>query len=79
MNDTENEELKRIFSQIDSDHDGTITYTELVNNTPFFGFLSATTKFQSARDFLMQYDRNLDGSLSFTELKEMIQEASNLD
>ncbi|MBD2445582.1 EF-hand domain-containing protein [Nostoc sp. FACHB-152] len=75
---TTEQELKSLFNNLDRDQDGKISINELFLSPGLSAVISSQTNTTSPQELLVQYDSDEDGSITFEELKQAVQKASNL-
>ncbi|MDF5707976.1 MAG: EF-hand domain-containing protein [Nostoc sp. S4] len=72
------QELQSLFKKLDLDRDGKVSINELFFSPGLSAVISAETGTSSPRELLAQYDSDEDGSITFEELKQAVEKASNL-
>jgi len=72
------QELQSLFKTLDRDQDGKVSINELFLSPGLSAIISAETNTSSPQELLVQYDSDEDGSITFEELKEAVEKASNL-
>ena len=72
------QELQSLFNTLDRDQDGKVSINELFLSPGLSAIISAETNASSPQELLVQYDLDEDGSITFEELKEAVEKASNL-
>ncbi|MBD2363008.1 EF-hand domain-containing protein [Anabaena minutissima FACHB-250] len=72
------QELQSLFNNLDRDQDGKISIHELFLSPGLSAVISSVTNTSSPQDLLAQYDADEDGSITFEELKQAVEKASNL-
>ncbi|WP_414578710.1 EF-hand domain-containing protein [Anabaena sp. CCY 9402-a] len=72
------QELQSLFNTLDRDQDGKISIHELFLSPGLSAVISSETNTSSPQDLLAQYDSDEDGSITFEELKQAVEKASNL-
>ncbi|MEH2067086.1 MAG: EF-hand domain-containing protein [Nostoc sp.] len=72
------QELQSLFNKLDLDRDGKVSINELFFSPGLSAVISAETGTSSPRELLAQYDSDEDGSITFEELKQAVEKASNL-
>ena len=72
------QELQSLFNTLDRDQDGKVSINELFLSPGLSAIISAETNTSSPQELLVQYDLDEDGSITFKELKEAVEKASNL-
>ncbi|MEA5565320.1 EF-hand domain-containing protein [Anabaena sp. UHCC 0399] len=72
------QELQSLFNTLDRDQDGKISIHELFLSPGLSAVISSETNTSSPQDLLAQYDADEDGSITFEELKQAVEKASNL-
>jgi len=72
------QELQSLFNTLDRDQDGKVSINELFLSPGLSAIISSETKTSSPQDLLARYDSDEDGSITFEELKEAVEKASNL-
>lgn len=72
------QELKSLFNVLDRDRDGKVSINELFLSPGLSAIISSETNISSPQELLGQYDSDEDGSITFEELKEAVEKASNL-
>lgn len=72
------QELKSLFNTLDRDRDGKVSINELFLSPGLSAIISSETNISSPQELLGQYDSDEDGSITFEQLKEAVEKASNL-
>lgn len=72
------QELQSLFNTIDSDKDGKVSINELLLSPGLSAVISSETNTSSPQELLLQYDSDEDGNITFEELKQAVEKASNL-
>jgi Ca2+-binding EF-hand superfamily protein len=72
------QELQSLFKTLDRDQDGKISINELLLSPGLSAVISSETNTSSPQELLLQYDSDEDGSITFEELKQAVEKASNL-
>ena len=72
------QELQSLFNTIDLDQDGKVSINELLLSPGLSAVISSETNTSSSQELLLQYDSDEDGSITFEELKQAVEKASNL-
>ena len=72
------QELQSLFNTLDGDRDGKVSINELFLSPGLSAVISSETATSSPQQLLVQYDSDGDGSITFEELKEAVEQASNL-
>ncbi|MEH1937254.1 MAG: EF-hand domain-containing protein [Nostoc sp.] len=72
------QELQSLFNTLDRDQDGKVSINELFLSPGLSAIISAETNTSSPQELLVRYDSDEDGSITFEELKEAVEKASNL-
>ena len=72
------QELQSLFNTLDRDQDGKVSIDELFLSPGLSAIISSETNTSSPQELLAQYDSGEDGSITFEELKEAVEKASNL-
>ncbi|MBD2595837.1 EF-hand domain-containing protein [Nostoc spongiaeforme FACHB-130] len=75
---TTEQELQSLFNTLDRDQDGKISINELFLSPGLSAVISSQTHTTSPQELIVQYDSDEDGSITFEELKQAVEEASNL-
>ena len=75
---TTEQELQSLFNSLDRDQDGRISINELFLSPGLSAVISSQTNTNSPQDLLAQYDSDKDGSITFEQLKQAVEKASNL-
>ncbi|OCQ95413.1 calcium sensor EFh [Nostoc sp. MBR 210] len=75
---TTEQELQSLFNTLDRDQDGKISINELFLSPGLSAVISSQTNTTSPQELIVQYDSDEDGSITFEELKQAVEEASNL-
>jgi serine/threonine-protein phosphatase 2B regulatory subunit len=75
---TTEQELQSLFNSLDRDQDGKISINELFLSPGLSAVISSQTNTSSPQDLLAQYDSDKDGSITFEQLKQAVEKASNL-
>ncbi|MBW4635940.1 MAG: EF-hand domain-containing protein [Iphinoe sp. HA4291-MV1] len=76
---TTEQELKSLFNTLDTDKDGKVSLNDLFLSPGLSAIISSETNTTSPQELLVQYDSDEDGSITFEELKEAVEKASNLN
>ena len=71
-------ELQSLFNTLDRDQDGLVSINELFFSPGLSAVISSETNTSSPQELLGRYDSDEDGSITFEELKQAVEEASNL-
>ncbi len=72
------QELQSLFNTLDRDQDGKVSINELFLSPGLSAIISSETNISSPQELLGQYGSDEDGSITFEELKEAVEKASNL-
>jgi serine/threonine-protein phosphatase 2B regulatory subunit len=72
------QELQSLFNQLDRDQDGKVSLNEIFLSPGLSAIVSSETNTNSPQELLTQSDSDKDGSITFEELKEAVEKASNL-
>jgi serine/threonine-protein phosphatase 2B regulatory subunit len=72
------QELKSLFNTLDTDQDGKVSLNELFLSPGLSAIISAETGISSPQELLGMYG-DPDGSITFEELKKVVEEAGNLN
>ncbi len=72
------QELQSLFNALDRDQDGKVSINELFLSPGLSAVISSETNTSSPQELLLQYDSDKDGSITFEELKQAVEKASNL-
>jgi Ca2+-binding EF-hand superfamily protein len=72
------QELQSLFNSLDRDRDGKVSINELFLSPGLSAVISSETATSSPQELLVRYDSDGDGSITFEELKEAVEQASNL-
>ncbi|MBW4522645.1 MAG: EF-hand domain-containing protein [Scytolyngbya sp. HA4215-MV1] len=72
------QELRSLFNTLDSDQDGKVSINELFLSPGLSAVILAETNTSSPQALLAQYDSDEDGNITFEELKQVVEKASNL-
>ena len=72
------QELQSLFKTLDRDQDGKVSINELFLSPGLSAIISSETNTSRPQELLVQYDSDEDGSITFEELKEAVEKASNL-
>ncbi len=72
------QELQSLFNKLDRDQDGKVSISELFLSPGLSAVISAETDTRSPQELLAQYDADEDGNITFEELKQAVEKASNL-
>ena len=75
---TTEQELQSLFKTLDRDQDGKVSINELFLSPGLSAVISSETNTSTPQELLAQYDSDEDGSITFEELKEAVEKASNL-
>ncbi|MFN6559570.1 MAG: EF-hand domain-containing protein [Nostoc sp. ChiSLP01] len=72
------QELQSLFNTLDTDGDGKVSINELFLSPGLSAIISAETGVSSPQELLSMYgDKN--GSITFEELKKVVEKAGNLN
>jgi serine/threonine-protein phosphatase 2B regulatory subunit len=71
------QELQSLFNTLDSDQDGKISKNELFLSPGLSAIISAETGVSSPQELLAMHG-DKDGSITFEQLKRVVQETGNL-
>ncbi|MBD2678079.1 MULTISPECIES: EF-hand domain-containing protein [Nostoc] len=74
---TTEQELQSLFKTLDRDQDGKISINELFLSPGLSAIISADTGISSPQELLGMYG-DKDGSITFEELKKVVEKAGNL-
>jgi serine/threonine-protein phosphatase 2B regulatory subunit len=72
------QELQSLFNTLDRDQDGKVSINELFLSPGLSAIISSETNISSPQELLGRYGSDEDGSITFEELKEAVEKASNL-
>ena len=72
------QELQSLFNTLDGDQDGKVSINELFLSPGLSAIISSETGISSPQQLLGQYASDEDGSITFEELKQAVEKASNL-
>ncbi|BAY79416.1 signal transduction protein (plasmid) [Nostoc linckia NIES-25] len=72
------QELQSLFNTLDSDGDGKVSINELFLSPGLSAVISAETGVSSPQELLSMYG-DKDGSITFEELKSVVEKAGNLN
>ncbi|BBD63096.1 hypothetical protein NIES2109_60800 (plasmid) [Nostoc sp. HK-01] len=72
------QELQSLFNTLDTDQDGKISINELFFSPGLSAIISAETGVSSPQELLAMYG-DKDGSITFEELKQVVESAGNLN
>ncbi len=72
------QELQSLFNTLDTDQDGKVSINELFISPGFSAIISAETGISSPQELLGMYG-DKDGSITFEELKKVVESAGNLN
>ncbi len=72
------QELQSLFNTLDTDQDGKVSLNELFLSPGLSAIISAETGISSPQALLGMYG-DPDGSITFEELKKVVEEAGNLN
>lgn len=75
---TTEQELQSLFNTLDRDQDGLVSLNELFLSPGLSAVISSETGTTSPQELLARYDSDEDGSITFEELKQAVEKASNL-
>ncbi|HEY9799115.1 MAG TPA: EF-hand domain-containing protein [Leptolyngbyaceae cyanobacterium] len=75
---TTEQELQSLFNTLDSDQDGKVSLNELFLSPGLSAVISSQTNTTSPQELIAQYDSDSDGSITFEQLKQAVEKASNL-
>jgi serine/threonine-protein phosphatase 2B regulatory subunit len=75
---TTEQELQSLFNSLDGDQDGKLSINELLLSPGLSAVISSATNTSSPQALLAQYDSDEDGNITFEELKQAVEKASNL-
>ncbi|MEH2145864.1 EF-hand domain-containing protein [Nostoc sp.] len=76
---TTEQELQSLFDTLDGDQDGKVSINDLFLSPGLSAIITSETNTSSPQELLVQYDSDKDGSITFEELKEAVEKASNLN
>ncbi|MEH1821994.1 MAG: EF-hand domain-containing protein [Nostoc sp.] len=71
------QELQSLFNTLDSDQDGKVSINELFLSPGLSAIISAETGVSSPQELIATHG-NEDGSITFEQLKKVVQETGNL-
>lgn len=72
------QELQSLFNTLDRDQDGKVSIHELFLSPGLSAIISSETNTSSPQELLGRYGLDEDGSITFEELKDAVEKASNL-
>jgi serine/threonine-protein phosphatase 2B regulatory subunit len=72
------QELQSLFDTLDTDQDGKVSINELFLSPGLSAIISAETGISSPQELLGMYG-DQDGSITFEELKRVVEKAGNLN
>ena len=72
------QELQSLFNTLDSDQDGKVSINDLLLSSGLSAVVSSETNTSSPQELLSRYGLVEDGSITFEELKEVVEKANNL-
>ncbi|MBD1936398.1 EF-hand domain-containing protein [Microcoleus sp. FACHB-68] len=72
------QELQSLFNTLDTDLDGKVSINELFISPGLSAIISAETGISSPQQLLSMYG-DKDGSITFEELKKVVEQAGNLN
>ena len=72
------QELQSLFNDLDRDQDGKVSINDLFLSPGLSAIILSETKASSPQEIIAQYDLDKDGSITFEELKQAVEKASNL-
>lgn len=72
------QELQSLFDTLDTDKDGKISINELFLSPGLSAIISAETGITSPQELLAMHG-DKDGSITFEELKKVVEQAGNLN
>ena len=72
------QELQSLFNTLDRDQDGKVSIDELFLSPSLSAIILSETNASSPQEIVAQCDSDGDGSITFEELKEAVEKASNL-
>ena len=72
------QELQSLFNKLDRDQDGKVSINDLFLSPGLSAIISSETNISSPQELLGRYGLDEDGSITFEELKEAVEKASNL-
>ena len=72
------QELQSLFNTLDGDQDGKVSLNELLLSPGLSAIISSETGSSSPQQLLGQYASAEDGSITFEELKQAVENANNL-
>lgn len=72
------QELQSLFKNLDRDQDGKVSINELFLNPGLSAIISAETGVNSPQELLAMYG-DKRGSITFEELKQVVEKAGNLN
>ena len=76
---TTEQQLQTLFNTLDSDQDGKISINDLFLSPGLSAIISSETNTSSPQELLVNYDSDKDGSITFEELKEAVEQANSLN
>ncbi|MEH2118291.1 EF-hand domain-containing protein [Nostoc sp.] len=76
---TTEQELQTLFNTLDRDQDGKISINDLFLSPGLSAIISSETNTTSPQELLVNYDSDKDGSITFEELKEAVEQANSLN
>ena len=72
------QELQSLFNTLDGDQDGKVSLNELFLSPGLSSIVSSETGISSPQELLVRYASDEDGSITFEELKQVVEKAKNL-
>ncbi len=72
------QELQSLFNTLDNDQDGKVSVNELFLSPGLSAIISAETGTSSPQELLAMYG-DKDGSITFEQLKKVVEKAGNLN
>jgi Ca2+-binding EF-hand superfamily protein len=76
---TTEQELQSLFNNLHRDQDGKISINDLFLSPGLSAIISSETNTSSPQELLANYDSDLDGSITFEELKSAVKKTSSLN
>lgn len=73
------QELQALFNTLDTDGDGKVSMNELFLSPGLSAIISSETGITSPQELISRYALAEDGSITFEELKQAVENADNLN
>lgn len=72
------QEVQSLFNTLDRDQDGKVSIDDLFFSPSLTAIILSETNASSPQEIIAQCDSDEDGSITFEELKQAVEKASNL-